>query len=87
MNIPENIIDKIMLYNSHPVADMIKNVFDEYSFDFEDGDTLYGRFYLRRKQMKCNLEVLDDDKCFIAELFDCDDDGVGIGLCCRLWFL
>ena len=24
MNIPENIINKIMLYNSHPVADMVK---------------------------------------------------------------
>ena len=73
MNIPENIIDKTMLYNSHPVADIMKNVFDEYSFDFDYGDTLYGRFYLWRKQIEGNLEVLDDDESFIAELSDCDD--------------
>ena len=24
MSLPENIVDKIMLYNSHPVADLIK---------------------------------------------------------------
>ena len=73
MNIPECIFNKIMLYNSHPVADMMKNVIDEYSFDFDYGDTLYGKFYLWRKQIEGNLEVLDDDGSFIAELSDSDD--------------
>ena len=74
MNIPECIFNKTMLYNSHPVADMLKNVFDEYSFDFDYGDTLYGRFYLWRKKVEGNLEVLDDNGSFIAESSDGDDD-------------
>ena len=74
MNIPECIFNKIMLYNSHPVADMMKNVIDECSFDFDYGDTLYGKFYLWRKQIEGNLEVLDDDGSFIAELSDGDDE-------------
>jgi hypothetical protein len=31
MNIPENIISKIMLYNSHPVADLIRELQYEYN--------------------------------------------------------
>ena len=73
MNIPEDIFNRIMLYNSHPVADMMKNVFDEYRFDFDYDDTLYGKFYLWRKHIEGNLEVLDDDDSFIAELSDSDD--------------
>ena len=74
MNIPENIVNKIMLYNSHPMADMMRNVFDEYSFDFDYGDTLYGTFYLWREQLEGNLEVLDDDDSLITELSDGDDE-------------
>ena len=74
MNMPEDIFNRIMLYNSHPVADMMKNVFDEYRFDFDYDDTLYGKFYLWRKQVEGNLEVLDDDDSFIAELSDSDDE-------------
>ena len=50
-----------MLYNSHPVADMMRNVFDEYSFDFDYDETLYGKFYLHRKKVEGNLEIVDDN--------------------------
>ena len=50
MNIPETIFHKIMLYNSHPIADIMKNVFDDYSFDFDYADTLYGKFLFIQKK-------------------------------------
>ena len=71
MNIPKNIISKMMLYNSHPVADIMKKVYEEYCFD--DGDYLYAKFWLERKKRDGNLELSDDDE-FIAELSDGDDE-------------
>ena len=62
MNIPECIFHKIILYNSHPVADLMKNVFDEYSFDFDYDETLYGKFYSHRKKIEGNLEFVDDNE-------------------------
>ena len=71
MNIPENIINKIMLYNSHPVADIMKKVYEEYCFD--DDDHLYAQYWLERKKRDGNLELYDYDE-FVAELSDGDDE-------------
>ena len=40
-NMPEDIFNKIMLYNTHPVADLFKK---EFLDDYED-DPRFGTFY------------------------------------------
>ena len=41
-NLPENIINKIMLYNSHPIADILKasSIFE--ALEMSNGDSIHG---------------------------------------------
>ena len=49
MNIPECIFNKIMLYNSHPVADIVKNdvnrILSKMNGSFEENDVTYQTIY------------------------------------------
>ena len=55
MNIPENIISKIMLYNSHPVADIMKEAFIAFCIgekDFSKFSENYLDYYENDKRMR-----------------------------------
>ena len=76
MNIPESIVNKIMLYVSHPVADIIKNdvnrILSVMECSFEEYDITYKTMYFDIKHIP--REVLDDADSFVAELSDADDE-------------
>ena len=36
MELPEHIISKIMLYNSHPIADLLKEYKEEWYYDYRE---------------------------------------------------
>ena len=57
--LPENVVNKIMLYNSHPVADLFKNEFED------DLDFHFNHFYKRGngKVLRCQ----DDDMLFASD--------------------
>ena len=62
MNIPERIINKIMLYNSHPVADIVKNdvnrILSGMNGSFEENDITYQTIYFDIKHID---RMRDDD--------------------------
>ena len=61
--LPENVVNKIMLYNSHPVADLFKKQFED-DFDFH-----FNHFYKRgnEKVLRCQ----DDDMLFASDYLPC----------------
>jgi len=45
--LPEDIVNKIMLYNSHPVADLVREEIDKF-VDDDDDLTLFSCLYLEQ---------------------------------------
>ena len=55
MNIPEHIFDKIMSYNSHPVADIMKDAFSAYCShekDYSNFSDNYLEYYESNKRIR-----------------------------------
>ena len=65
MNIPESIFHKIMLFNSHPVADMFKQKYKcliEYAMEGEEEDeNFYYQWIDAKEQNRYNFGTFIDD--------------------------
>jgi len=66
MNIPEIIFNKIMLYNSHPVADVFKNEFYDILhrttyYDDDSGDIFYHMWQIHRAELSNENDDGDDE--------------------------
>ena len=56
MSIPTEIFNKIMLYNSHPVADLFKDNWDEHIDEMmDDNVSFYNIWCYERERMKENI--------------------------------
>ena len=81
MNIPECIFHKIMLYNSHPVADIVKNnvnrILSGMNGSFEENDIAYQTIYFDIKHLDRNRtddSDIDEDDLFYSNGYNDSDD-------------
>ena len=81
MNIPECIFNKIMLYNSHPVADIVKNdvsrILSGMNCSFEENDVTYQTIYFDLKtidRMRAEDSDTDENELFSSNGYGNDSD-------------
>ena len=77
MNIPESIFHKIMLYNSHPVADIVKNnvnsILSGMHGSFEENGITYQRIYFAMRYEDNNGDT-NEGKLVYSNGYDYSDD-------------